>query len=54
MSEGPIIEISGLRKIYRVGRVDVEALRGVDLDVGRGEFVAIVGPSGSGLSLIHI
>jgi putative ABC transport system ATP-binding protein len=50
-----IIEVRGLQKTFRVGEVDILALRGVDLDVGRGEFLAVVGPSGSGKStLFHI
>src|SRR5450755_2424036 len=51
----PIIQVRGLTKVYRVGDVEVHALRGVDLDVARGEFLAIVGASGLGKStLFHI
>jgi putative ABC transport system ATP-binding protein len=47
MSE-PILAADGVRKIYRTGDVEVLALRGLDLEVGHGEFVAVMGPSGSG------
>ena len=51
----PIIQIRGLQKYYLMDGVHVHALRGIDLEVARGDFLAITGPSGSGKStLMHI
>ena len=46
----PLIELRGVRKVYGTGTAAMEALRGVDLRIERGEFVAVMGASGSGKS----
>jgi putative ABC transport system ATP-binding protein len=49
---GTLIQLRGVEKVYRTGRLSHPALRGVDLDIASGEMVSIVGPSGSGKSTI--
>ena len=48
----PLITLAGISRVYQTGRIDVRALDGIDLDIGHGEFVAIIGPSGSGKSTL--
>jgi putative ABC transport system ATP-binding protein len=49
---GAIIRMSGIRKVYDTGKIMVEALTGIDLEIEKGQMVAIVGPSGSGKSTL--
>jgi putative ABC transport system ATP-binding protein len=55
VSESAVIRCQQVVRRYRMGDADVQAVRGIDLEIGRGEFAAITGPSGCGKStLLHL
>ncbi|MEW6602978.1 MAG: ATP-binding cassette domain-containing protein, partial [Nitrospirota bacterium] len=52
MTETPVFQARGVTKVYRMGQVEVHALRGVDMDLFPGELIVLLGPSGSGKSTL--
>ena len=46
------VKLENVRKIYQMGEVEIRAVDGIDFEIGKGEFVVIVGPSGAGKTTV--
>jgi putative ABC transport system ATP-binding protein len=49
---GSIVRVTGVTKIFKLGKINVQALKGVDLEIAKGDYISIMGPSGSGKSTL--
>jgi len=49
---GSIVRVTGVTKVFKLGKIDVQALKGIDLEIAKGDYISIMGPSGSGKSTL--
>ena len=49
---GSIVRVTGVTKVFKLGKIDVQALKGIDLKITKGDYISIMGPSGSGKSTL--
>jgi putative ABC transport system ATP-binding protein len=47
-----VVRVTGVTKVFKLGKIDVEALKGIDLEIAKGDYISIMGPSGSGKSTL--
>ena len=49
---GSIVRVTDVTKVFKLGKIDVQALKGIDLEIAKGDYISIMGPSGSGKSTL--
>jgi putative ABC transport system ATP-binding protein len=47
-----IVRVTNVTKVFKLGKINVEALKGIDLEIAKGNYISIMGPSGSGKSTL--
>ncbi len=49
---GNVVRVTNVTKTFKLGKIDVQALKGIDLEISKGDYISIMGPSGSGKSTL--